>query len=621
MKVAVRAQLAQLAYLILPSLVFLCCDLLWRGRRLRLFEEVDLAHYGLSFVGSLLFWVGLTLPLLFLRGWWKRFSEALFILSFTFALSTQAYFFQQYHAYINRDVARYATNFFESIVHQIWADGANVVSFQLPSLALALVFLWGRPPAFSLSSGRQRLSALVGIASVAIGFCLPVQHQRKQASLPDMLYLDAAQVLASNLLGLSPDSGKLRPRARDSAPLPYLGVQAKTRNVVLVILESVRADAVCTAFDGACRRTPFSNELFPERIPLLNTRALSSSTAISMAVLWSGLAPTQSRERLHNAPLLFDYARSAGYQTAYFTSQSILFGNMRLWLQNLGADHMMTGTDVDPECDIDLGVDEELFAARAIEEVVKLKEPFFATIQLSNGHYPYLVRETEPQPFQPSTTSKAPEHNAEFFNHYQNAVHQQDRHLARVLRSIAQSPAGKNTVIVYTSDHGEAFREHDQMGHTFSILDEEVLVPTWIDAPEGTLTTTERRHLEQKRTAFTFHPDLSATILDLMGVWDRPEIKEHQKLIVGTSLLSPEVNTRALPMTNCSPLWSCAFENWGVMQENMKLEARPWDSEYHCWDLRSDPNERVNLGEAACPELRAAAEREFGRLPGKKPGE
>jgi arylsulfatase A-like enzyme len=152
-------------------------------------------------------------------------------------------------------------------------------------------------------------------------------------------------------------------------------------------------------------------------------------------------------------------------------------------------------------------------------------------------------------------------------------------------------------------------------------LDEEVHVPTWIDAPEGTLTLTERQYLQEKRDAFTFHPDLTATILDLLGVWNRPEVKEHQDRMVGTSLLGSVANTRALPMTNCSPLWSCAFENWGVMQENMKLEARAWDSEYHCWDLRSDPNERVNLGAAACPELRAEAERKFGRLPGKKPAE
>src|SRR5690606_27908664 len=103
-------------------------------------------------------------------------------------------------------------------------------------------------------------------------------------------------------------------------------------------------------------------------------------------------------------------------------------------------------------------------------------EPFLAVVQLSNGHYPYLVDPAGPQPFQPASSSKAPEHVAEHFNHYRNALHQQDQHLARLLRALRKTPAGGRTVVLYTSDHGEAFREHSQSGHTFSVFDEEIKV-------------------------------------------------------------------------------------------------------------------------------------------------
>jgi arylsulfatase A-like enzyme len=321
---------------------------------------------------------------------------------------------------------------------------------------------------------------------------------------------------------------------------------------------------------------------------------------------------------MHTWPLLFDYARAAGYDTGYFTSQNMMFGNMRLWLQNLGVAAMLTGNEVDPTSDIDLGAPEDQFADRAIAELAHLAEPFFLTIQLSNGHYPYLVQEGGPQPFRPATTSKAPEESEHFFNHYQNAIHQQDWHLARLLRAIRARPDGRRTVIVYTSDHGEAFREHHQMGHTFSLFDEEVLVPAWIDAPEGMLSDEEEANLKAKKDAFSFHPDLTVTVLDLLGIWDSGQLDPFRNKILGVSLLRPELNERPLPMTNCAAVWSCAFENWGYMKKEMKLEARAWDTQYHCWDVRLDPAESVNLGADACGDLKDRADRTFGRLPGKE---
>ncbi|MGC4020333.1 MAG: sulfatase-like hydrolase/transferase [Muricomes sp.] len=219
------------------------------------------------------------------------------------------------------------------------------------------------------------------------------------------------------------------------------------------------------------------------------------------------MAPNESRDVLHTAPLLFDYARATGYHTAYWTSQNMMFGNVRLWVQNLGVGQFVHATMVNPASDIDLGAPEGKFADYLIPKVETLEEPFFLTIQLSNGHYPYLVDETGPKPFQPSTTSKAPEDNAAFRNFYQNAVYQQDAHLARLLGALKKASYGSRTIFVVTSDHGEAFREHYQMGHTFSMFDEEVKVPAYVVAPPGTLTPEEEEELRKKKNVFRFHPD------------------------------------------------------------------------------------------------------------------
>lgn len=602
----------------LPVLFVLALDASLRRGRFSDFTSADRTSYAFSVLEGAVIWGTLLWAAGRRRGVSARVAQLLFVFFFTITLGGQAYFFEQYNAYLNADVARFATDFTESVLNQLWADRGNYLSFKAPALLLAflLVFIAKhviRPGKVSSTwAGRVAPWLLLG------SFFLPVSFKERQACSPDVLYLHAMGGMLSTQLGFSSESGKTRPRARKSLSIPPLDAKpARPRNVVFVITESVRKDAVCNTYDQKCRRTPATNALFPDRIALSQLRALDSSTAISMAVLWSGVGPHESREVLHTWPLLFDYAKSAGYSTGYFTSQNIMFGNLRLWLQTLGVDALLTGNQVQPDSNIDLGADEALFTDRALHEFSALSEPFFLTIQLSNGHYPYLVHEDRPQPFQPATTSKAPEQNERFFNHYQNAIHQQDVHLGRLLSGIKNSKAGARTVVVYTSDHGEAFREHHQMGHTFSVYDEEVLVPAWIDAPKGTLSATERENLVAKKDAFSFHPDLSATVMDLMGVWDAPELARFRKKIIGTSLLRPELNERALPMTNCSAVWSCAFENWGMMRGHMKLEARAWDHSFHCWDLKIDPGETLNLGEDGCGDLKKRALAVFGRLPGK----
>jgi arylsulfatase A-like enzyme len=154
------------------------------------------------------------------------------------------------------------------------------------------------------------------------------------------------------------------------------------------------------------------------------------------------------------------------------------------------------------------------------------------------------------------------------------------------------------------------------MGHTFSVFDEEIHVPAWIDAPPGVLSDAEQRHLRAKHDAFVSHADLAPTVLDLLGVWDAPQIRPYRARMLGSSLLGRELTRRPLPMTNCAAVWSCAFENWGYMQDHMKLAARSWNAGWECYDVAADPEESVNLGARACGPLLGHALRTFGRLPG-----
>jgi len=599
-------------------LVGVLLDLKRRGARIALFDHDDRVTYAASFAESLCVWGLLLFAASRRRGWQRQLAAVLFVVMVTFTIGGQSYFFQQYNAYLNVDVSVFASNFMDSVLNQLVADLPNYLRAKLPPLGLALLVLWAarrvirpaRLPALTVSP----LAPLMLVGS----FFIPTQHRSEQASTPDTLYLNAIGGLLRTQLGYTDQSNQLRPRARNSLPVPaLLRASVPKRNVLFIILESVRADTTCIEHDPSCKRTEATNNLLPDRYPFTQMRSMDSCTAISLAVLWTGIKPIESRDTLHEWPLIFDYAKSLGYETAYWTSQNMMFGNVRLWVKNLGVDHRVTATDLDPTSDLDMGAPEKFLAEHVSQNIGKLKEPFMAVIQLSNVHYPYYLDLAQPTPFQPWTTSKSPEENAHFKNFYQNAVWQQDQHIAKMIAALKASPAGKNTVIVYTSDHAEAFREHGQMGHTFSIFDEEVHVPAWIDAPAGTLTDEEAKNLRDKRHEYLFHVDVAPTVLDLMGVPDDPRISEYRAKMPGHSLLRSELTTAPLPLTNCAGVWSCAFENWGIMQGPRKLEARSWDVGWNCYDVETDPFEQSRLPLDQCDDLLKVAQKTYGRLPGK----
>lgn len=612
-----RKLVAALLMLVVPVVV-VALDFERRGPRIRAFPHDYVMTYLASIAESLLVWGVLLYAASRRRGPMRQVAAALFVVMVTFAVGGQSYFFQQYNAYLNVDVSVFASNFMDSVVNQLAADLPNYLRAKLPPFVLALLLVWAARRVVRPAPLAAAIAGVLAPALLVASFFVPTQYRSEQASTPDTLYLNAIGGLLRTQLGLTDQSNQLRPRARNSLPVPPLTrAPVPKRNVLYVILESVRADTTCIEHDPACKRTQATNELLPQRFPFTQMRSMDSCTAISLAVLWSGVRPIESRDTLHEWPLVFDYARALGYDTAYWTSQNMMFGNVRLWVKNLGVNHRVTATELDPTADLDMGAPEKYLAEHVSQHVGELKEPFLAVIQMSNVHYPYYLDPSLPTPFEPWTTSKAEQDNAAFKNFYQNAVYQQDTHIAKMIAAFRASPAGKNTVIVYTSDHAEAFREHGQMGHTFSIFDEEVHVPAWIDAPPGTLTDAEVENLRSKRDQYLFHVDLAPTVLDLLGVPDDPRLREYRAKMPGHSLLGAELTTEPMPMTNCAGVWSCAFENWGAMQGPLKLEARSWDTGWNCYDLEQDPLERAPLPLEQCGGLLGFAQRTYGRLPGK----
>ncbi|WP_235880408.1 sulfatase-like hydrolase/transferase [Polyangium aurulentum] len=609
------------AVLVAPALLVLATDVSIRGGRLLDLHGKHVASYVGALVESAVLWGLLLFAASSRRGVYRWITAFLFVALGTVTVGCQLYFQRVYSTYVNLDALLFATSFTGSIFGHLRTDGPNIIEAIAPPLVVSAALVWaGRlvvRPSRTRASRAARLAAPIAIAAA---LAIPCSYRTVQASTPDVIYLHAMGGVLKQLSGPQPPS-HVRPGLRTPPALPPVQAEpGEARvgrpNVLLIITESVRSDAHCTVPTESCPIAPAMNAAVPRRFPLTQMRSNDSTTAISLAVLWSGLPPTASREALHASPLLFDYARAGGYDTAYWSSHHMMFANSRLYVQDLPTSHQCGATDLDPLADLDLGANDELLTERIQKEIVEMREPFFAVAHYGNTHLPYRIDPSR-APFQPAKDSKAPEDNQAYKNYYLDAVHMQDATMAELVRSVRGSPFGDRTIIVFTSDHGESFREHGQLGHTGAVLDEEIHVPAWIDAPEGTLSEAEAKELEDKRDEIVFHTDITPTILDLLGLDHAPAFARYREPMIGHSLLRPiDRGDAPVPLTNCAGVWGCAFRNWGMMRGSLKLEAREWDTVWHCYDVLSDPREEHDLGAAACGDLQARAEALHGGLPG-----
>jgi glucan phosphoethanolaminetransferase (alkaline phosphatase superfamily) len=611
-RLSVRARrLAGLALVALPAIAVVWHDVARRGDRLAHFDAAGIAFYVASCVVGAALWGALIIASARRRGRSRWLALVLAAVGAAVAVGCQAYTFERYAVYMDHQAVLVGTSMLPSIGQQLWSDRATFAATLIPPLAVAVVLpllLRSLAPTRPLSSRRA-----FDVALIAFLFATMIDPKRgaEQGQPPDVMYLSAMGQLARAKWDKNETVERIHPGPRTPIPVPPLTPRPRAkRDVVFVITESVRAQSVCSTPQADCLVTPFSNEAAPGRIGLEQMRALDSTTAVSLAVMWNGLRPESARDALHSAPLVWEYAKAAGVDTAYFTSQNLMFGNSGLWIEGLPLTRKVSGTEIEPAATLEIGADDGALIDVALSDLPSLRSPFFAVVHLSNTHFPYKV-DPAFAPFQPEVEATGPGYEVEIRNRYHDAIYLQDRAVARLVRGIRARPSGKQTIIVFTSDHGEQMREKGAVGHTGTLYEEEIRVPFWIDAPEGTLTDDERRSLQTLAKAPLTHGDVLPTLLDLLGIWDAPAIAPMRAKMFGESLLRGGTPTdRVHFLTNCTELWQCAFKNWGAMLGTKKLIANQGDHTWRCFDVATDPEELTDLGPAACgSELLEAAER------------
>lgn len=508
-------------------------------------------------------------------------------------LVIRALFFRYYHARIDLQVLLSA--------HHSWADVRPVLVRALPAMATSVCGVAILQFAV-LSASRGAVRASWPFAAAA--------------GLPTLAVITSDSMLAA--------ARQDTPRAisvTTKASIPPLEPAREIMpNVLVLLTESVRASDYCSGRDPSCRTAPQVDALLPDRFPLREMRAVSSYTAPSISAILTGRPPIGSEEHLQATPGLFDFlhATHIGNRSptvVYWSAQtgSLFEGrDVRRTVDSFVTVDTLVGHPVnDLEEVIEKGVD-RLLASHVAREMPKLPKPFLAVLHFQGTHAPYFVDEAH-APFRPFSHVVAWSGLEELHNAYLDAIIEQDRSVAACIRSFLAAVGASPYVIVFTSDHGEAFGEHAAIHHGQNLYEEQVHVPAWVAVGGGALDSAQIAALASYEHAFVTHLDLLPTLLAAAGLLNDPRMEPFRLSFAGRSLVSARRPLPGpVPVTNCTAMFPCPLNTWGMLGERQELLAQAWDGGWRCLEHggRALPPE-----DPACLSLRRASQAYFARQP------
>jgi glucan phosphoethanolaminetransferase (alkaline phosphatase superfamily) len=430
------------------------------------------------------------------------------------------------------------------------------------------------------------------------------------------------EVRAAHALNALRGHDDLRTSAAITLP-PLHADRAELPSILFVLTESVRAADYRGSGDAPT--APETAQATRGRTDLAQLRAVSSYTALSLSAILTGRSQEAPRDAILRSPSLFDFAHAArdsrGQRpvVAYFSSQpSTVFETdaVRASVDRFATIETIRGHDVEDDADYaDLPLDRDivdLFLAKLPE----LPSPSVVMLHLVGTHAPYFV-DTARAPFAPYDHVVTWSGMPKLLNAYRDSIYEQDRTLARAVRAFIERAGARPWLVVFTSDHGEAFGEHGAIHHGQNLMDEQVHVPAWIAAGPGTLTGEQSRALADHAGRFLTHLDLLPTLLDALGLWDNFSVAQHRSAMPGRSLLRFD-DARArepIPVTNCTGMFPCPLNTWGLYAEDRKLVSRVWDGGWYCTALGGSEERVIDGPDPACDRLRASSLRTFPLLP------
>jgi len=367
-------------------------------------------------------------------------------------------------------------------------------------------------------------------------------------------------------------------------------------HIVLITIDTLRADH-CSVYGYERQTTPFLEEFAAQATVFENAYATSSWTAPSMASIFTALPPrshgvirgfvfdgkvTGQDYLSDDFTTLAEVLSAHGYQTfgvstnAHLTAATGFAQGFAGWTE-LWFDEASVATA----------------AATTFADRLTAADKYFLWVHYFDPHVEYLAREpwygdyrqqrpdAPEMPINESSKEAGRAWIKDMIDRYDSEINYTDESL-RMLFSTLHIDA--NTLVVVTSDHGEAFGEHRVLTHGHSLFEEEIRVPLIMKVPGQQ----HARRVESPVSILDIYP----TVLDAAGI-DRPG------RLAGVSLLPA---TRDAP-TSDRPIVSeldrgkvadrtLTWRRWKLYQRESP------DRSVSLFDLQNDPAERHDVSAA-----------------------
>jgi len=164
---------------------------------------------------------------------------------------------------------------------------------------------------------------------------------------------------------------------------------------------------------------------------------------------------------------------------------------------------------------------------------------------------------------------------------YQAEVDFVGQHLGQLVEALQAKGLYDDSILVFTSDHGEALGGRGSIGHVQTLYDEMLHVPLLVKLPAG---HPRQADLERVRSSLVPHQDLVPTLLELLALPALEGQRGASILAGGDTLLIAETHKPE------------ARRNLVCFRDaEFKLVFDADSEEFEMYDLAADPEERRNV--------------------------
>lgn len=311
----------------------------------------------------------------------------------------------------------------------------------------------------------------------------------------------------------------------DKPELAQRNAVKDTPNIVFIVGESLTLRNL-GIYGYERNTTPRLAKMMANRELVLYRNAVTAGTRTlsSVPYMLTGLQGIDPHGLIYSSPTLFNYAKAAGYSTAFITAQDFQWRNIDQLFVDKDLDFYQNGTDFSANVSVSEGADDIKVLEQGVLPYLdralngENNAPMMLVVQMNGSHYPYATHSPD------YIKQFLPEDNPNGRNAYDNTVLYADLYLERLVKAVREKDP--DAWIFYSSDHGQdvsANATFFNSGYSSGTIHNAMMVFPPAAAYQA---------VAQNSDAPVSHVDIFASILDLIQFEAVSEIN-------GESLLEP----------------------------------------------------------------------------------